>query len=545
MEIGSATASDSTAEPLFGASWRRDWESTLGRYWAILLAAFAVCLFIGGATVPLSDADLPMHLLIGEWVVEHRAVPFVEPFAWTRAGDPFYAYSWGIEALYYLILKSLGPAGLHVLHGLTLAGAAASIVVLGAAARWTGWTTLLVTAVHLVVAVGIVPSLRPQGLLLVLIPLAWALAYRVRDAERIGPSLAALFVCAVLAVNSHLFFPVMAVPGVVLLIRSPIQWRRVFLFSGVIAVGWMLTPYALHVVEMFQQNLTSHAPYRSPSPIEEYMPGFASLSRGGGTVVFVVPLLVILPWIVARALDARGRAWYGFLWMVGLLAFAAAFRGLLLWWLVTLPLVGVALGFLRSPTERVVLTTQRALVAGLFGAMALLGGGELADPWQRAGTLESRRLPSIVASGIEPFASWLDCNVDRAVGGKLLTTYNFGGYARWRMPYLSESIDGRTIFPDSVGVPETYFLPVRRTLPLPPWRSADLAILPLSYPVSAVLDTAAGWRRVGTAADLNGQARMLGLWVTDQWWARAGRATLPAKPQPMFHAAPAAACLTK
>jgi hypothetical protein len=545
METGSANAGGRTAEPLFGESWRRDWNATLGSYWAWLLAGFAICLFIGGATVPLNDADLSMHLAIGEWVVEHRAVPFVEPFAWTRAGDAFYAYSWGIETLYFAILKSSGPVGLHVLHGLTLAATAAAIVALGAAARWSGWTTLLVTAIHLVVSIGIVPSLRPQGVLLVLVPLAWALAHRVRDGERITASLVGLFVCAVIAANTHLFFPLIAVPGVVLLSEPRIDWRRVLLFSGVVAAGWMVSPYALHWVDVFQQNFTSHAPYRSPSPIDEYMPGFASFSRGGGTVVFVAPALMILPWLVAGSLGTRERVWYGFLWMVGLLAFGVAFRGILLWWLVMLPLVGIALGALESPAKPVVLTTQRALVTALFGAMTLLGGGALADPWERAGTLESRRLPSVAASGIEPIAEWLDCNVKPVTGSRLLTTYNFGGYARWRMPYLSESIDGRTIFPDSVGVPETYFLPVRRTLPLPPWKSAELAILPVSYPVAAVLDTAAGWRRVGMTADRNGAPRMIGLWVTEQWWARAGRAPIPVRAVRLFHVADGKSCLTR
>jgi hypothetical protein len=297
-------------------------------------------------------------------------------------------------------------------------------------------------------------------------------------------------------------------------------------------------------VEVFRQNLTSHAPYRSPSPIDEYMPGFASFSRGGGTVVFVAPALMVLPWVVAGSLDSRARGWFGFLWLVGLTAFGVAFRGLLIWWLVMLPLAGVALGMLRPPTERVVLTTQRALVAALFGALALLGGGALADPWERTAPLPSRRLPSVAASGIEPIAEWLDCNARPIAGSKLLTTYNFGGYARWRMPYLSESIDGRTIFPDSVGVPETYFLPVRRTLPLPPWRSAELAIVPVSYPVAGVLDTATGWRRVAMTADRNGPPRMIGLWVTERWWTRAGRSPLPARAVPLFHVLPGGGCLT-
>src|SRR5690349_1851127 len=114
-------------DPVFGPAWRGDWRATLGPAWAPLLTAFAICLFIGGATTPLSDADLPMHLALGQWIAQHRAVPFVEPFAWTRAGEPFYAYSWAAELLYYNVLSGLGPTGLQVLQGLTVAAGGVAI----------------------------------------------------------------------------------------------------------------------------------------------------------------------------------------------------------------------------------------------------------------------------------------------------------------------------------------------------------------------------------------------------------------------------------
>ena len=158
---------------MLGKPWREDWRETLGPAWPALLASFIVCLFVGGFTMPLSDADLPMHLALGEWIVRHRAVPFVEPFAWTRAGEPFFAYSWGPEVVYYAALSAFGPNGLHALHGLVLACAGVAVGLLGAAARWTGWTTLLVAALHIVIGVGVVPTLRPQGVLLVVIPLGW------------------------------------------------------------------------------------------------------------------------------------------------------------------------------------------------------------------------------------------------------------------------------------------------------------------------------------------------------------------------------------
>jgi hypothetical protein len=528
-------------EAVFVPRWRDDWRATLGPYWAPLLAAFVACLFVGGATVPLSDADLPMHLALGEWIAQRRAVPFVEPFAWTRAGEPFYAYSWGMELLYYTLLRTFGPIGLHLLQGLSVALAGVAVWYLGAVARWSGWTTLLMAALNLIVGVGIVPALRPQGVLSVVLPLAWALMIRVREAERPGGALAGLFACAGVAANSHLFFPLTALPGVVLLMDAQVNWRRVGFVAVVTLAGWMCSPYGFYWLDVYRLNFEPHALYSSPSPVDEYTPGFTALFTGGGTALLVVPLLLALPWITASRLSVRERT-YGLLWVIGLILFGVAIRGLLPWWLLAMPMTATALGRLAAPQTPIVLTTQRAVVAAIFGATAMFGGGTIGDPWQKAGTVETRRLPSSAASGIEPFAQWLDCNVKRNASGRLLTTFNFGSYSKWRMPQFSESNDGRTIFPDSAAAAETYFLPVRQSLPLPPWRSADLAIVPLGFPVAAVLDTASTWQRVATTADRNGPASIIGLWVNKGWWAEAGKTPLPSSRVMLFHRPDAPAC---
>ena len=536
------TSQPASRDPVFGPSWRQDWRATLGPAWVPLLVAFAICLFIGGATTPLSDADLPMHLALGEWIVQHRAVPFIEPFAWTRAGDPFYAYSWAAEVTYYSVLSGLGPAGLQVFQGLTIMSGGIAIWLLGAVARWSGWTTLLMTALHIIVSVGIVPSLRPQGIVSIVLPLTWALVMLARDSSRIALPLVGLAVCSAAAANSHLFFPLTAFPGVAMLLPERIDWRRTALVAAAILVGWFATPYALSWPDIFRLNFEPHALYSSPSPVDEYMPGFTALFRGGSTALLIAPLLLALPWLTAASLTVRERTLYGMLWVVGMVGFGVAIRGLLPWWLAMLPVTASAIGRLAVPLTPIVLTTQRAVVAAIFGATAGFGGGIVGDPWAQTGTIETRRLPSSSASGIEPIAEWLDCQLTPNAQGRLLTTFNFGSYARWRMPRLSESIDGRTIFPDSVAAAETYFLPMRPNVPLPPWRSADLAILPLGVPVSAVLDTASSWMRVATTAERNGPAAIIGLWVNKEWWARSSEAPLPARRMMLFHRPEPAAC---
>lgn len=532
----------SSATRVFGREWRDDWRATLGPGWAYLLAGFAICLFVGGATVPLSDADLPMHLALGEWIARHGRVPFTEPFAWTRPDAPFYAYSWGAEVVYYELLRIFGPVAVQMLHGVILLASCASVLVLGAVLRWSGWTTLLVGALHVLIAVGIVPALRPQGVLMAVVPAAWALAFQLRVTARPWLCYGGLALCACIAANSHLFFPIVAVTGVALITPAEIQWRRVVGLTIAILIGWAASPYALHWRDVFALNFAPNALYRFPSPVGEHTPGFMAFIRGGGTALLISPLLIALPWLTSSRLVPRARFWYGLTWLVGLFGFGIAIRALLPWWLMTLPLTGVAVGLLAPPQTPVVITAQRAIVSAIFGAMSIMGGGRAGDPWLRAGSLDTRRLPSVAASGIEPIAEWLDCSMNRAATGRLLTVFNFGNYAMWRLSHLSASIDGRTIFPDSVAAAEGFFLPVSRTLPLPPWRSADLAILPLGVPVAGVLDSASGWQRVATVSDQNGPASIIGLWIRRDWWTRAGHSPLPARPVYLFHRPDVPAC---
>ena len=156
----------------------------------------------------------------------------------------------------------------------------------------------------------------------------------------------------------------------------------------------------------------------------------------------------------------------------------------------------------------------------IFALVAAAGLESWDDPALRAGDAHKRYLPSINAKMIEPLARWLECNT-RPTDGRLVTMFNFGGYVPWRLPRLSESIDGRTIFPDSVARAETYFTSSNKEIPLQPWRTADVAIFPVSFPVAAVLDSARGWHRVAMTNQLEGPSRMIGVWVTEAWWERA------------------------
>src|SRR5690242_9510119 len=139
------------------AAWSEQWRDALGPFWQWQLVLIGVFLFTAGVSLPLADPDLPMHLATGEWIARHHAVPFTEPFAWTRTGAPFQAYSWAIELLYFELMAHLGPVGLGVLQGITYVALAAVMLVLGKVARWNPWVVLVMVAGNLIVTLGTTP----------------------------------------------------------------------------------------------------------------------------------------------------------------------------------------------------------------------------------------------------------------------------------------------------------------------------------------------------------------------------------------------------
>ncbi len=82
-----------------------DWPGLVA--WAALLA-----LVVPLAARPLSHDDLFWHLQSGAWMVEHHAVPHVDPFSFTRAGAPWVTHEWGFSLLVYWIWLLAGPVAL-------------------------------------------------------------------------------------------------------------------------------------------------------------------------------------------------------------------------------------------------------------------------------------------------------------------------------------------------------------------------------------------------------------------------------------------------
>jgi hypothetical protein len=491
-------------------------------WWLDLLFLGAV-VFLLGAMQPLSDADLPMHLATGEWIVHHRAVPFTEPFAWTRMGAPYFAYSWALELVYYLTMRVGGPFGLHLLQGATFLAAAGAMLFLAHTARWRPWVGLCMAATNVAAAMLVVPVLRPQLVLFALIPLSWAWTYRILTAPRIRWSVIALLLTSAAAANSHLFFVLTAAPIAIALADPPGDRRRSWAICGAIIMGWLLSPYAFVWPDVFRLNFGYNALLVKPSPILEFRPGF----RASTGLLLALPLAIV-PWAAPlQSFAYRTRVVHATLWLMGLVAFAYAGRLLLCWWLITLPLAAAALGELgRGSRHTAPRLAVRMASFGISFASLIALAFMMKPQWRMEGNTASRKLPVEASTSIEPLLVWLECNVKPGSNGRVYTWFNYGSYLAWRLPGFSASIDGRTIFPDSVAKQEmltSALLPQARS---EVWRSADLAIIPLSFEAATALDTARGWQLAASYAPPTAPNDTIGAWVNHSWWERAGLAPL-------------------
>jgi len=117
---------------------------------------FPAVLFFGLLAMtarPAVDPDLWWHLRTGQWIMETGHIPHVDPFSFTRAGNPWVAHEWLSEVTFYEIWKYSGEAGLIIfsaivttagfmllyLRSLGKASWTAAVVTLGALASAPTW----------------------------------------------------------------------------------------------------------------------------------------------------------------------------------------------------------------------------------------------------------------------------------------------------------------------------------------------------------------------------------------------------------------------
>jgi hypothetical protein len=78
----------------------------------LLTILFAVPALICVHTACANDPDIFWHLRTGQWMLQHHAIPRVDPFSGPNAGKPWQAYSWLYELLTFQLFQRFGLAGI-------------------------------------------------------------------------------------------------------------------------------------------------------------------------------------------------------------------------------------------------------------------------------------------------------------------------------------------------------------------------------------------------------------------------------------------------
>src|SRR5258708_38949480 len=84
----------------------------------LIFAATAYLTLITRMASLFRDSDLYWHITVGQWIIDHRAVPHVDLFSFTMRGAPWITSAWLSEVLYFAAFKLAGWPGPAMLAAL-------------------------------------------------------------------------------------------------------------------------------------------------------------------------------------------------------------------------------------------------------------------------------------------------------------------------------------------------------------------------------------------------------------------------------------------
>ncbi|MES2905410.1 MAG: hypothetical protein V4696_14595, partial [Pseudomonadota bacterium] len=196
-----------------------------------------------------NDGDVRWHLAAGQWMIDNRAVPKVDPFSFTFAGQPWMAFEWGSQLIYASAYRLAGFGGVAAV--VTAALVTLHLLVVAEARRWIG--PLGIAASIVLLDVVLIPMIlaRPHVLGWVMIAAWLTILLRARRANR-APPLAAAAVM-ILWVNLHGSFAIGLVLAAVVALDACIEagwaWpmvRNWLIFGVLSALAAMINPNGIH-----------------------------------------------------------------------------------------------------------------------------------------------------------------------------------------------------------------------------------------------------------------------------------------------------------
>jgi hypothetical protein len=393
----------------------------------------------------VTDNDLWWHLRTGEWIVQHRWVPYTDSFSSYGMGRPWAAYSWLFEVLVYGVHKHFGLVGLLIfvctmtllitfaLHDLVRATEprvvnAIVLTGVGVFAIATEFTPRpwLFTILFFIVELRILTTVRRshEYKILILLPALFALWANVHIQFVYGLLVLGLFACEGLI--SRLLGLDVSDDG-----SLPVPLMMFTLCACILAT--LVNPYHfriyLVVVDTFKlaglNNLISELTAMEFRTLTDWVVLMLTvtaaflLGRRGG----LRPLWILL--LLAGAVvsfRSRRDVWFGVILAIAVICYASPpiiDKGRYLLSNAQIAFISAAVGIVLLVALWVQHISQHSLemeVAKVF-------------PVQAANVVEERGYP-----------------------GPLYNDFNWGGYLIWRLPQLPVAIDGRGNLHDAARI---------------------------------------------------------------------------------------------
>jgi Flp pilus assembly protein TadD len=416
----------------------------------VLLLGAALALF------PVASFDIWWHLATGRWIIEHRAVPGVDPFSHTAAGAPWVTHEWLAEVLFFLVHRLGGTDLLILFKALAVAGAL--LLLLLASQRtllrlalpdreadgsprekgllWLCAAAALLPAAHLLSFRAFV---RPHlfTVLFLAAELAILLPFRLGRPARLRRLLPLQWLWANLHAGS-LFG--LLLTGVLLAGRwldrrkRPVQGRRLLATAAAMLAVSLINPNGIHAL-LYPFRLAGSGFFRGA--IQELQPAYAPAYRGAfWQYAFLLTALGALAGLARLPLRRYPDFWL----LVGaaLAGGVAAMRNVPLAGVLATPFLALALHRLLAPRPRItrLAAPAIALLALLqLGALAARGTFIGSEGWRRPGLgADPRKLPA----GAVEFLR------EEGITGNAFNNMAFGSYLIWAAwPGIRPYVDGR------------------------------------------------------------------------------------------------------
>jgi hypothetical protein len=431
------------------------------------------------------DNDIWWHLKVGDWIVEHSAVPNTGILSRTAAGRKWMAYSWLYEVLLSAFHSRWHLIGVSVYGFLLTLAVAYCVFWMTRRLSGTFWRAcLLATVTCAAFLFNVFPRPVFFSMILFTITLTLLLEARRTDRPHLFNWLPLLFL---LWANLHIqfvygLFVVALFVAVSLLQRAAARWgfapdfllpstllpRQLMLVLGGCVLATCIGPYSYHLYFVVFEYAQSKFPY-----------------------AFIGEL---------QALRFRNYTDFVQLLLTGLAFFALGRRKKLDPFLLVLLSVACAAGFRTARDSWFICVPAAACIAEAFGGSKRNRGDTIGEKTGLAVAvallifLYARSMgfntPSLLlaVNDVYPVQA-INFLHDHPQPGPLYNTFDWGGFIAWYMPEYPVAIDGRTdLYGDEIDT--RFYLTENGDASYsddPYLKEANLILLPRTKPLAALL----------------------------------------------------------